>query len=117
MDNSNLTRVMSEMAANCKQQKRKWARAAFVKFFASPEVRSEEVTPVIVSEEVTEVGPVTVEEVAPVMVKVTEELVEAPLAPAWADSLQPVLDEVVVEEAFTPLVLEPNKASVRHCTV
>ena len=27
--------------ANCKQQKRKWARAGFVKFFASPVVRCE----------------------------------------------------------------------------
>ena len=37
MDNSKLTRVMAEAAAGCKQQKLKWQRAAFMRFFASPE--------------------------------------------------------------------------------
>ena len=49
--------------------------------------------------------------------EVTEELVEASLAPDCADSLQPVLAVLVDEEAFTPLVLKPNKASVLPCTV
>ena len=34
-----------------------------------------------------------------------------------ADSLQPVLAVLVDEEAFTSLVLEPNKASVLHCII
>ena len=64
------------------------------------------------------VTPVTVPEVmAPVMEEVTEELVEATLAPDCADSLQPVLAVFVDEETFTPLVLEPNKASILPCTV
>ena len=72
-------------------------------------------TPVVRSEVVT---PVTMPEVmAPVVAEVTEELVEAPLAPACADSLQPVLAEVVEEEAYTPLVLEPKNARILPCTV
>ena len=42
---------------------------------------------------------------------------EASLAPDCADGLLPVLAVFVDEEAFTPLVLEPNKASVLSCTV
>ena len=62
--------------------------------------------------------PVSLPEVMALAIKeVTEELVEASLAPDCADSLQPVLAVLVDEEAFTPLVLEPNKASVLHCTV
>ena len=62
--------------------------------------------------------PVSLPEVMALVIKeVTEELVEASLAPDCADSLQPVLAVLVDEEAFTPQVLEPNKASVLHCTV
>ena len=97
---------MAEMASNCKKQKIKWARAGFEKFFVTPVVRSEVLTPVSVPEVME-----------PVMVEVTEELVEAPLVPACSDSLQSVLAEVVEEEVDTPQVLESKKARILPCTV
>ena len=42
---------------------------------------------------------------------------EATLAPDCTDSLQPALAVFMDEEAFTPLVLEPNKARILPCTV
>ena len=78
MDNSKLTRVMAETAASCKQQKMKWARAAFMRFFASPEKMklvkckeavSEEVRPVMAEEAVS----TPVKEVVPALVEVREE--------------------------------------------
>ena len=57
------------------------------------------------------------EVMALVMREVTEELVETTLAPDCADSLQLVLAVLVDEEAFTLLVLEPNKARILPCTV
>ena len=77
-----------------------------VKFFVTPVVRSEVVTTVTV-----------LELMAPVMQEVTEELVEATLAPACADSLLPVLAVVVEEEVYTPLVLELKKVRILPCTV
>ena len=62
--------------------------------------------------------PVSLPEVMALVIKeVTEYLVEASLAPDCADSLQPALAVLVDEEAFTPMVLEPNKASVLPCTI